>query len=96
MMGALIDHLWQSSLFAFAAAMLTLAFGKNGANIRFYMWLAASVKFLIPVSVLGHDRQEFAPRNSAHHSRRAGIVSGYGPSSTTRRNGDVQFSRPPP
>jgi beta-lactamase regulating signal transducer with metallopeptidase domain len=45
---ALINHLWQSTLFALAAAALTLAFRKNGAHIRFYIWLAASVKFLIP------------------------------------------------
>jgi bla regulator protein blaR1 len=45
---ALINHLWQSTLFASAAAMLTLAFRNNGASIRFLIWLAASVKFLIP------------------------------------------------
>jgi beta-lactamase regulating signal transducer with metallopeptidase domain len=62
---ALIDHLWQSTVFALAAAMLTLAFRKNGANIRFHIWLAASVKFLIPFSffvlVGKHLRWETAP-----------------------------------
>jgi hypothetical protein len=32
---ALINHLWQSTLFACVAALLTLTFNKNGANIRF-------------------------------------------------------------
>jgi len=49
---ALIDHLWQSTLFALAAAVLTWAFRKNGAHIRFQIWLAASVKFLIPFPLL--------------------------------------------
>jgi bla regulator protein blaR1 len=62
---ALINHLWQSTLFAFAAAMLTLAFRNNGANTRFHIWLAASVKFLLPfplcVYVGKHLRWETAP-----------------------------------
>jgi hypothetical protein len=61
----LIDHLWQSTLFALGAALLTLAFRKNGAKVRFFIWFAASVKFLIPFSVfvwLGeHLRWETAP-----------------------------------
>jgi beta-lactamase regulating signal transducer with metallopeptidase domain len=48
---ALIDHLWQSTLFALAAALLTLAFRGSGARVRFLIWLAASVKFLIPFSL---------------------------------------------
>lgn len=51
MIDALINHLWQSTLFALAAALLTLAFRKNGARVRFLIWLAASVKFLIPFSL---------------------------------------------
>jgi hypothetical protein len=62
---ALINHLWQSTLFAFAAAMSTLAFHRNGANTRFHIWLAASVKFLIPfplcVYVGKHLRWETTP-----------------------------------
>jgi beta-lactamase regulating signal transducer with metallopeptidase domain len=62
---ALINHLWQSTLFGFAAAMLTLAFRNDGANTRFHIWLAASVKFLIPfplcVYVGKHLRWETAP-----------------------------------
>jgi bla regulator protein BlaR1 len=51
MIEPLINHLWQSTLFVLAAALLTLAFRKNGARVRFFIWLAASVKFLIPFSV---------------------------------------------
>ena len=51
MIDPLINHLWQSTLFALAAALLTLAFRKNGAKVRFLIWFAASVKFLIPFSL---------------------------------------------
>ena len=52
MIGGLIDHLWQSTLCALAAALLVLVFHNNGASIRFRIWLAASVKFLIPLPLL--------------------------------------------
>ena len=48
----LANHLWQSTLFAAAAWLLTLALRKNRAAVRYWIWLAASVKFLIPFSVL--------------------------------------------
>lgn len=46
------NHLWQSTLFAAAAALLTLAFSHNRAQVRYWLWLAASVKFLIPFAAL--------------------------------------------
>src|SRR5690349_8624883 len=48
---ALINHLWQSTLFALSAALATLAFRRNSAGVRFLLWWAASLKFLIPFSV---------------------------------------------
>ncbi len=50
-MSALFDHLWQSTLFAAALGMLTLAFRKNRAAVRYGLWFAASLKFLLPFSV---------------------------------------------
>src|SRR5580692_6823 len=49
---ALGDHLWQSTLFAATAGLLTLILRKNHARARYWLWLAASVKFLIPFSLL--------------------------------------------
>lgn len=49
---ALGDHLWQSTLFAATAGLLTLVLRKNHARARYWLWLAASVKFLIPFSLL--------------------------------------------
>ncbi|MDR3702749.1 MAG: M56 family metallopeptidase [Candidatus Sulfopaludibacter sp.] len=46
------NHLWQSTLFAAAAWLLTLALRRNRATVRYRLWLAASVKFLIPFALL--------------------------------------------
>ena len=60
---AVANHLWQSTVFAAVAGLMTLALRKNRAATRYWLWFAASVKFLIPFSVLamvgGHfGRQE--------------------------------------
>jgi len=52
MIGQLTDHLLQSTLFALTAALLVLAFRRNRARVRYALWLAASLKFLIPFSML--------------------------------------------
>ena len=46
------NHLWQSTLIALAAGLLTLLLRKNHAQIRYLLWLAASLKFLLPFSLL--------------------------------------------
>jgi len=46
------NHLWESTLFAAVVAALALVFRKNAARVRHWLWLAASVKFLIPFSLL--------------------------------------------
>ena len=47
-----IDHLWQSTLVASGLALLTLAFRRAHAQARYGIWLAASLKFLIPFAAL--------------------------------------------
>jgi bla regulator protein BlaR1 len=49
---ALANHLWQSTLFAGAAGLMTLLLRKNRAHARYCLWLAASAKFVIPFSLL--------------------------------------------
>lgn len=49
---AMGNHLWQSTLVAAIAGLLTLALRKNHARARYWLWMAASVKFLIPFSWL--------------------------------------------
>jgi bla regulator protein BlaR1 len=46
------NHLWQSTIVVLAVSILTLLFGKNRARIRYGLWLAASLKFLVPFSAL--------------------------------------------
>src|SRR5205823_4168611 len=46
------NHLWQSTLGAVAVWLLTLAMRKNRAAVRYWLWFAASVKFLVPFSLL--------------------------------------------
>jgi len=49
---ALANHLWQSTLCLFAAGLLALLLRRNHARFRYGLWLAASVKFLIPFTLL--------------------------------------------
>jgi bla regulator protein BlaR1 len=51
-MNFLLNHLWQSSIFALGIAALCLALRKNAARSRYWLWLAASLKFLVPFSLL--------------------------------------------
>jgi len=46
------NHLWQSTLFAAAAGLLTVALRRNRAQVRFWIWFSASFKFFIPFSLL--------------------------------------------
>ena len=46
------NHLWQSTLFACAAWLLTLALRKNSALVRHWIWVTATLKFLVPFSLL--------------------------------------------
>ncbi|HLK64080.1 MAG TPA: M56 family metallopeptidase [Bryobacteraceae bacterium] len=46
------SHFVQSTVFGGAAALLTLAFRANRAEVRFWLWLSASLKFLVPLAFL--------------------------------------------
>src|SRR5260370_11548651 len=45
---ALANHLLQSTLFAAVAALVAMSLRKNQARTRYWIWLAASVKFVVP------------------------------------------------
>ena len=49
---AVANHLWQSTVFVVVAALLTHALQRNHAHARYWVWLAASLKFLVPFSLL--------------------------------------------
>ena len=48
----LVNHLWQSTVVAGIAWLLVSALRKNHARVRFWIWFAASAKFLLPFSLL--------------------------------------------
>jgi uncharacterized protein (TIGR03435 family) len=52
MIGDLANHLWQSTVFALVAGLITVGFRGNRAHVRYCLWLSASVKFLLPFSLL--------------------------------------------
>jgi bla regulator protein BlaR1 len=58
------NHLWQSTLCVGVAWLLTLAFRKNRAAVRYWIWLAASVKFLIPFSLFVSIGAQFGWRTA--------------------------------
>jgi bla regulator protein BlaR1 len=47
-----VDHVWQSTLFAIVIGLLTLAFRRKRARVRYALWFIASLKFLAPVSLI--------------------------------------------
>ena len=48
---SIANHLWQSTVFAIAAGLLTLVLRKYSARVRHWVWVAASLKFLVPFAV---------------------------------------------
>jgi uncharacterized protein (TIGR03435 family) len=58
-----INHLWQSTIFAICIGLIALALRKNRASVRHWLWFAASVKFLIPLTILTYVGQQ-AERSS--------------------------------
>jgi TonB family protein len=52
MLSEVVNHLWQSTLFAVALAALAAVFRNDGAHVRYWLWWTASVKFLVPFSLL--------------------------------------------
>jgi bla regulator protein blaR1 len=62
MVSMLTNHLWQSTLFALAVALAIRQLRNDAARVRYALWLAASVKFLIPFSLLSALGAQLAPR----------------------------------
>ncbi len=47
-----LNHIWQSTFFAAAVALLVSALPRYPANVRFWLWMSASLKFLVPFALL--------------------------------------------
>lgn len=63
MIAELANHVWQSTVFAIVAGLMTVVFRKNRAQVRYWLWLCASLKFLVPFTLLMSlgARLEWAP-----------------------------------
>ena len=68
------NHLWQSTLFVAVVALLVLAFRNNRARTRYGLWLAASLKFLVPFSLL-IDLGSYLSSFRSPHGIRASLAS---------------------
>jgi uncharacterized protein (TIGR03435 family) len=47
----IFNHLWQSTLVVSLSWLATLALKRNAARTRYWVWMAASLKFLVPFSL---------------------------------------------
>jgi beta-lactamase regulating signal transducer with metallopeptidase domain len=47
-----MNHVWQSTVFAALAGLLSLALRRNSAQVRYWLWFGASIKFLVPFALL--------------------------------------------
>jgi TonB family protein len=52
MLSEIVNHLWQSTLVLAAIAAVAALLRSGGAHVRYWLWWAASVKFLVPFSLL--------------------------------------------
>jgi bla regulator protein BlaR1 len=60
-----VNHLWQSSCFALLAGLLAFMLRRNSPKVRYWVWLSASLKFLIPFALLVSFGSVF-PRPARH------------------------------
>jgi bla regulator protein BlaR1 len=51
-LSAVVTHVWQSTLFVVVVWLATLALQRNRARVRYWLWAAASAKFLVPAAAL--------------------------------------------
>ncbi len=66
------NHLWQSTAFAAAVALLTLALRGNRARTRHWVWMAASLKFLVPFAILAALGSQAGSRTAVRPAAGAG------------------------
>jgi hypothetical protein len=52
MLGLIIDHLWQSTLVLVLCAAGAFLLRRQAARWRYWIWFAASMKFLVPFAAL--------------------------------------------
>ena len=68
------NHLWQSTLFALCAAGLAFMLRGIPARTRYWIWFAASLKFLVPFSVFPFTGKLFGVDASNENRLAAGAL----------------------
>src|SRR5688572_7613211 len=96
MTGDISNHLWQSTLFAVAAGLLSVALRRNQARIRYWVWFSASVKFFVPFTLLitFGSGLEWAP--TAQHITPPAVSSAMGQISQPFSDFSLVAERTPP
>ena len=61
---ALVNHLWQSTLFVAGIWLAALLLRNNAARVRCWLWTAASIKFLVPLAMLVSLGEQFQWRTA--------------------------------
>ncbi|QEE26561.1 TIGR03435 family protein [Terriglobus albidus] len=61
---AIVNHLWQSTVVMLVAWLLTLVLKHNQARMRYWIWMAASLKLLVPFSLLAAIGRWLRPANA--------------------------------
>ncbi len=73
----LANHIWQSSVFAVMIWLVATLLRKNRAGIRYGLWLGASVKFLLPFSLLMSLGSAIPWRSAPAAARPMAVVLAY-------------------
>jgi uncharacterized protein (TIGR03435 family) len=78
-MSEILNNLWQSTVFAVAIALACIDLRRNSPRLRYWLWLAASMKFLIPFSLLVSigARVQFPPDTPSLHAVTVQQISTY-------------------
>jgi len=59
-MDAIVKHIWESTVIAIAAGGVSLMLRRNSASVRYWVWFAAAVKFLVPFATLAALANQFS------------------------------------
>src|ERR1700704_4855973 len=78
-MNEIFNHLWQSTVFAVVIALAAVALRRNSPRLRYWLWLAASLKFLVPFSllVLTRAKIKFPPDTPSLRAATVQQISSY-------------------
>ena len=78
-MTGIVNHLWQSSAFAAVVGVAAWWLRQNSPRLRYWLWLAASLKFLIPFSwiVSTGNRVQLPPDTPSLHALTVERISTY-------------------